>query len=67
MSLIIFANIMAGLPQAIFSSTEGNAGGIITMVIICAIILLVIPLIVSLSAASAAFRSPTLSASWAVA
>ena len=39
MSLIIFANIMAGLPQAIFSSTEGNAGGIITMVIICAIIL----------------------------
>ena len=34
MSLIIFANIMAGLPQAIFSSTEGNAGGIITMVII---------------------------------
>ena len=48
MSLIIFANIMAGLPQAIFSSTEGNAGGIITMVIICAIILLVIPLIVFL-------------------
>ena len=45
---IIFANIMAGLPQAIFSSTEGNAGGIITMVIICAIILLVIPLIVFL-------------------
>ena len=41
-------NIMAGLPQAIFSSTEGNAGGIITMVIICAIILLVIPLIVFL-------------------
>ena len=48
MSLIIFANIMAGLPQAIFSSTKGNAGGIITMVIICAIILLVIPLIVFL-------------------
>ena len=26
MSLIIFANIMAGLPQAIFSSVEGTAG-----------------------------------------
>jgi len=60
MSLIIFANIMAGLPQAIFSSTEGNAGGIITMVIICAIILLVIPLIVFLERGQRRSRgSPT--------
>ena len=49
MSLIIFANIMAGLPQAIFSSTEGNAGGIITMVIICAIILLLVVIAMALS------------------
>lgn len=45
MSLIIFANIMAGLPQAIFSSVEGTAGVIITVVIFV-IILCVIPLIV---------------------
>lgn len=45
MSLIIFANIMAGLPQAIFSSVEGTAG-IITTVVIFVIILCVIPLIV---------------------
>ena len=46
MSLIIFANIMAGLPQAIFSSVEGGNTGIITTVVIMAIILCVIPLIV---------------------
>ncbi len=46
MSLIIFANIMAGLPQAIFSSVEGGNAGIITTVVIMAIILCVIPLIV---------------------
>lgn len=45
MSLIIFANIMAGLPQAIFSSVEGTAGAI-TTVVIFVIILCVIPLIV---------------------
>lgn len=45
MSLIIFANIMAGLPQAIFSSVEGTAG-VIATVVIFVIILCVIPLIV---------------------
>lgn len=45
MSLIIFANIMAGLPQAIFSSVEGTVGAI-TTVVIFVIILCVIPLIV---------------------
>ena len=46
MSLIIFANIMAGLPQAIFSSVEGSSKGIVATAIIFVIILCVIPLIV---------------------
>ena len=47
MSLIIFANIMAGLPQAIFSSvSDGGTASIILTVVIFVIILCVIPLIV---------------------
>ena len=50
MSLIIFANIMAGLPQAIFSSINSASGvmGIVETVVIFVVILLVIPLIVFL-------------------
>ncbi|MDY2777964.1 MAG: preprotein translocase subunit SecY [Collinsella sp.] len=48
MSLIIFANIMAGLPQAIFSSIKGGQAGVLATVLILAIILCVIPLIVFL-------------------
>ena len=47
MSLIIFANIMAGLPQAIFSSVTDTAGIIMT-VIVFVVIIAVIPLIVFL-------------------
>lgn len=46
MSLIIFANIMAGLPQSIYSSVENGNGGILMTVIVCVVILIVIPLIV---------------------
>ena len=46
MSLIIFANIMAGLPQAIISSVQGGTMGVIFTVIIFLVILIVIPLIV---------------------
>lgn len=46
MSLIIFANIMAGLPQSIYSSVENGSSGILMTVIICVVILIVIPLIV---------------------
>lgn len=46
MSLIIFANIMAGLPQAIFQSLEGGNMGIVMTLVILLIILAVIPLIV---------------------
>ena len=47
MSLIIFANIMAGLPQAIFSSVaRGNTGDAILTAVIFVIILAIIPLIV---------------------
>ena len=47
MSLIIFANIMAGLPQAIFSSvSDGGTASIILTEVIFVIILCVIPLIV---------------------
>ena len=46
MSLIIFANIMAGLPQAIFSSVGGNTGDAILTAVIFVIILAIIPLIV---------------------
>lgn len=48
MSLIIFANIMAGLPQSIFSSLgEGSMGTVVTVVIFV-VILCVIPFIVFL-------------------
>lgn len=46
MSLIIFANIMAGLPQSIYSSVESGNSGILMTVIVCVVILIVIPLIV---------------------
>ena len=46
MSLIIFANIMAGLPQSIYSSVENGSNGILMTVIVCVVILIVIPLIV---------------------
>ncbi len=46
MSLIIFANIMAGLPQAIFQSLDGGNMGIVMTLVILLIILAVIPLIV---------------------
>ena len=48
MSLIIFANIMAGLPQAIFQSIEGGNMGVITTLVILVVILCVIPFIVYL-------------------
>ncbi|AEB07411.1 protein translocase subunit secY/sec61 alpha [Coriobacterium glomerans PW2] len=46
MSLIIFANIMAGLPQAIVSSSSAGLKGIIVTIVVFVVILLVIPLIV---------------------
>ena len=46
MSLIIFANIMAGLPQSIYSSVENGSSGIVMTIIVCVVILIVIPLIV---------------------
>ena len=46
MSLIIFANIMARLPSAIFSSVEVNAGGIVFTILIVLVILVVIPPII---------------------
>ena len=46
MSLIIFANIMAGLPQSIYSSVDNGSNGIVMTAIICVVILIVIPLIV---------------------
>lgn len=46
MSLIVFANIMAGLPQSIYSSVENGSSGILMTVIVCVVILIVIPLIV---------------------
>ena len=48
MSLVIFANIMAGLPQAIFSSVEASTAGIVMTVVIMVIIIAVIPFIVYL-------------------
>ena len=48
MSLIIFANIMAGLPQAVISSASEGTMGIVVTVVIFAVILCVIPLIVFL-------------------
>ena len=46
MSLIIFANIMSRLPQAIFSSIEYNSNGILFTILIILIILAVIPPII---------------------
>ncbi len=47
MSLIIFANIMAGLPQAVFASvSDGGTANIILTLVIVVVILCVIPLIV---------------------
>ena len=46
MSLIIFANIMAGLPQSIFASVNEGSNGVLMTVIVCVVILIVIPLIV---------------------
>ena len=48
MSLIIFANIMAGLPQAIFQSIEAGTSGIVVTLVIFVVILCVIPFIVYL-------------------
>ena len=48
MSLIIFANIMAGLPQSIFSSLGEGTMGIVVTVVIFVVILCVIPFIVFL-------------------
>ena len=48
MSLIIFANIMAGLPQSIFSSLSDGSAGIVATIVIFVVILLVIPFIVFL-------------------
>ena len=48
MSLVIFANIMAGLPQSIYSSVENGDNGLILTLIVCLVILIVIPLIVFL-------------------
>lgn len=48
MSLIIFANIMAGLPQAIFQSIESGATGFVVTAVIFVVILCVIPFIVYL-------------------
>ena len=46
MSLIIFANIMARLPSAIFSSIEVNSSGILFTILIVLVILVVIPPII---------------------
>ena len=46
MSLIIFANIMAGLPQAIFSSVEAGSNGIMMTAMVFIVILFIIPVIV---------------------
>ena len=46
MSLIIFANIMSRLPQAIFSSIELNSYGTLLTVLIILVILVVIPPII---------------------
>lgn len=46
MSLIIFANIMARLPQALFQSIKTGNGGMLATIVIVVIILAVIPAIV---------------------
>ncbi len=46
MSLIIFANIMAHLPQALFESAANGTAGVLQTVLIVLVILVVVPLIV---------------------
>lgn len=46
MSLIIFANIMAGLPTSIISSLQSSDNGIVLTIIIVVVILAVVPFIV---------------------
>lgn len=46
MSLIIFANIMAGLPQAIFASVKAGTNGILMTAMVFVVVLFVIPIIV---------------------
>lgn len=46
MSLIIFANIMSGLPSALISSVQNSANGPILTVVTVAVILVIIPIIV---------------------
>lgn len=46
MSLIIFANIMAGLPTSIIQSLQTSSNGIILTVLVVAVILAVVPFIV---------------------
>ena len=46
MSLIIFANIMAGLPTSIIQSLQTSANGIILTVLVVVVILAVVPFIV---------------------
>ena len=46
MSLIIFANILSGLPQAILSSLQMEANGVAVTILIIVVVLLLIPAIV---------------------
>ena len=46
MSLIIFANIMSGLPTAIFSSVSSSENGVVMTVLVILVILAVIPFII---------------------
>lgn len=46
MSLIIFCNIMSGLPTALIQSIQGNENGIVITIVTVLIILVVIPVIV---------------------
>ncbi len=46
MSLIIFANILSGLPQAILSSLQLDTNGVAVTIMICVIVLAIIPAIV---------------------
>lgn len=48
MSLIIFANIMSGLPQAIFASLDGDVMGTVVTIVAVVVVLVVIPFIVFL-------------------
>jgi len=67
MSLIIFCNIMSGLPTALISSVTTSTNGMILTIITFLVIIAIIPLIVYISAASVVFRCSTPSAWWVVA